>query len=232
MTRPATGSRRDSLHAPAAVDRGAVRAAALRGRREPVRRSMGGFVDIATTMVMFALFASGFNLLFGHVGELSFGHAMFFALGAYMTALYSKGFYVAAVRPTAAARADRQDARRAAALAVIGLAVGVVLGAPHRAALERHLLLDDHAGVRASDLLHRLSLERPDRRRGRDAEHRPAERWFASHGWLHDSFHYYIFAAVVVFLTLCAAVLDHRLAVRQRAARDPREQAARALLGL
>jgi ABC-type branched-subunit amino acid transport system permease subunit len=29
-----------------------------------------GFVGIATTMVIFALFASGWNLLFGHVGEL------------------------------------------------------------------------------------------------------------------------------------------------------------------
>jgi len=48
-----------------------------------------GFVGIATTMVIFALFASGFNLLFGHVGELSFGHAMFFSIGAYITALYT-----------------------------------------------------------------------------------------------------------------------------------------------
>jgi len=51
-----------------------------------------GFVDLGTTILVFALFASGFNLLFGHVGELSFGHAMFFAIGAYATALYSKGF--------------------------------------------------------------------------------------------------------------------------------------------
>ncbi len=54
----------------------------------------GGFVDIATTMLIFALFASGFNLLLGHVGELSFGHAMFFAIGAYVTALYVKGYSV------------------------------------------------------------------------------------------------------------------------------------------
>jgi len=52
----------------------------------------GGFIDIGTTMLCFALFASGFNLLFGHVGELSFGHAMFFAIAAYATALYTKGF--------------------------------------------------------------------------------------------------------------------------------------------
>src|SRR3984957_19946884 len=54
----------------------------------------GGFVDIATTMLIFGLLASGFNLLLGHVGELSFGHAMFFAIGAYTTALAVKGFSV------------------------------------------------------------------------------------------------------------------------------------------
>jgi branched-chain amino acid transport system permease protein len=54
----------------------------------------GGFIDIATQMLIFALFASGFNLLLGHLGELSFGHAMFFAIGAYVTALYVKGYSV------------------------------------------------------------------------------------------------------------------------------------------
>jgi ABC-type branched-subunit amino acid transport system permease subunit len=54
-----------------------------------------GFVDLATTILIFSLFALGFNLLFGHTGELSFGHAMFFAIGAYATALYAKGFSVA-----------------------------------------------------------------------------------------------------------------------------------------
>jgi branched-chain amino acid transport system permease protein len=51
-----------------------------------------GFVDLGTTILVFALFALGFNLLFGHMGELSFGHAMFFTLGAYVTGLYSNGF--------------------------------------------------------------------------------------------------------------------------------------------
>ncbi|HYZ17506.1 MAG TPA: branched-chain amino acid ABC transporter permease, partial [Candidatus Acidoferrum sp.] len=55
-------------------------------------QGQGGFIDIATTMLIFGLFAGGFNLLFGHVGELSFGHAMFFTIGAYATALYAKGF--------------------------------------------------------------------------------------------------------------------------------------------
>jgi len=53
-----------------------------------------GFVDLATTILAFALFALGFNLLFGHSGELSFGHAMFFGIGAYTCALFTKGFNV------------------------------------------------------------------------------------------------------------------------------------------
>jgi ABC-type branched-subunit amino acid transport system permease subunit len=53
-----------------------------------------GFVDLGTTILVFSLFAIGFNLLFGHSGELSFGHAMFFAWGCYATALFTKGFTV------------------------------------------------------------------------------------------------------------------------------------------
>jgi branched-chain amino acid transport system permease protein len=63
----------------------------LQGNRWPLH---AGFVDLATTIVVFALFALGFNLLFGHAGELSFGHAMFFSIAAYTTALYVKGFDV------------------------------------------------------------------------------------------------------------------------------------------
>ena len=61
------------------------------GARFPIH---AGFVDLATTVLVFGLFALGFNLLFGHTGELSFGHAMFFALAAYGTALFTKGFDV------------------------------------------------------------------------------------------------------------------------------------------
>ena len=109
-----------------------------------------GFIDLGTTILVFALFALGFNLLFGHTGELSFGHAMFFALGAYATALYTKGFDV-----TRSARASRTS-RREQPLVALALALGVSRCSgrgcwrAHRAALERHLLLDDHARVRAS----------------------------------------------------------------------------------
>ena len=79
----------------------------------PFKGQWSGFVGIATTMVIFALFASGFNLLFGHVGELSFGHAMFFTIGAYSTALYSKGFTAQLFGADAAPRQRRQPVHRA-----------------------------------------------------------------------------------------------------------------------
>jgi branched-chain amino acid transport system permease protein len=40
-----------------------------------------------TEIIIFALFAVSYNLLLGYAGLLSFGHAMFFGLGAFMTAV-------------------------------------------------------------------------------------------------------------------------------------------------
>lgn len=44
-------------------------------------------VDLGTNMIIFALIALGFNFLYGHTGELSFGHAAFVGLAAYASAL-------------------------------------------------------------------------------------------------------------------------------------------------
>ena len=41
-------------------------------------------------VLCFALFACAFNLLLGYVGLLSFGHAAFFGMGAYVAALFAK----------------------------------------------------------------------------------------------------------------------------------------------
>jgi len=42
---------------------------------------------VATEILIFGLFAMSFNLLYGYMGQISFGHAAFFGLGAYATAL-------------------------------------------------------------------------------------------------------------------------------------------------
>lgn len=42
---------------------------------------------ILASVLLLALFAAGFNVLFGYTGLLSFGHAAFFGVGAYVSAL-------------------------------------------------------------------------------------------------------------------------------------------------
>jgi branched-chain amino acid transport system permease protein len=161
-----------------------------------------GFIDLATTVLIFALFALGFNLLFGHTGELSFGHAMFFALGAYATALFTKGFdatwglHLAFGGASNALGALCARARHRGAL-------GVVRRAPDRAAFERHLLLDDHDGVRAGDLFDHVHwgdlTGGEDGIQGIDRPHLlpglPAD-------WLQDATHFFIFTAVIVFVAV------------------------------
>jgi branched-chain amino acid transport system permease protein len=44
-------------------------------------------LNMLTEIVLFSLFAVSYNLLLGYAGLLSFGHAMFFGLGAFMTAI-------------------------------------------------------------------------------------------------------------------------------------------------
>lgn len=46
-----------------------------------------GSAHIATTILIWMLFAASFNLLFGYVGLLSFGHAIFLGTGVYVTAI-------------------------------------------------------------------------------------------------------------------------------------------------
>ncbi|MBI4608800.1 MAG: branched-chain amino acid ABC transporter permease, partial [Candidatus Rokubacteria bacterium] len=45
------------------------------------------YLLLATEILIFTLFASSFNLLFGYTGLLSFGHAAYFGVGAYCAGL-------------------------------------------------------------------------------------------------------------------------------------------------
>jgi branched-chain amino acid transport system permease protein len=44
-------------------------------------------LNMLTEIIIFSLYAVSYNLLLGYAGLLSFGHAMFFGLGAFMTAV-------------------------------------------------------------------------------------------------------------------------------------------------
>ena len=42
---------------------------------------------LAINILVFGLFAMGFNLLFGYMGMLSFGHGAFLGMGGYLTGI-------------------------------------------------------------------------------------------------------------------------------------------------
>ena len=54
---------------------------------------LGGefFVGLVIDIIVLCVFAMGYNLLFGHMGLLSFGHAAFYGIGAYVVALTLAG---------------------------------------------------------------------------------------------------------------------------------------------
>jgi branched-chain amino acid transport system permease protein len=50
-------------------------------------------IYLSMDILIFGLFALGFNFIFGHMGLISFGHAMFFGIGAYTSGLLLVNFY-------------------------------------------------------------------------------------------------------------------------------------------
>jgi ABC-type branched-subunit amino acid transport system permease subunit len=162
-----------------------------------------GFVDIATTMLIFGLLASGFNLLLGHVGELSFGHAMFFAIGAYTTALTAKGFSVDVFGLTWNHGAN-DNMWIALLLSLLFVFVWAVLLA--------RLIVPRSSGVYYSmitlafaQIIFFTAFTWSDLTHGEDGIQgisRPALPGLPP-GYLGDSYHLYVFTAIVVFLCLC-----------------------------
>ncbi|MBA7712118.1 hypothetical protein ES703_121088 [subsurface metagenome] len=63
----------------------------------------GYWVRVITTIFMYAVIAQGMNIMSGYMGYLPFGNAMFFGIGAYVTAIgMSKGLPFLLVVPLAA----------------------------------------------------------------------------------------------------------------------------------
>jgi ABC-type branched-subunit amino acid transport system permease subunit len=162
----------------------------------------GGFVDIATTMLIFGLFASGFNLLFGHVGELSFGHAMFFALGAYTTALFTKGFTVDVGRTIHHAGTDNMAVALLLSLAVALLWAWCLarLVVPRSSGIYFSMITLAFAQV-----IYFGSTKWDQLTGGEDGLQGISRPTLGPLGadWLRDSHHFYTFTACAVFLTLC-----------------------------
>ena len=70
---------------------------------------------IATEILIYGIFALGFNLLLGHTGILSFGHATYFGLGSYFTGI-ALGLWVSVFS-------------RASGRALLGALLAVIIGA-------------------------------------------------------------------------------------------------------
>ena len=169
------------------------------GARFPIH---AGFIDLATTILVFGLFALGFNLLFGHTGELSFGHAMFFALAAYATALYTKGFDVT-LGP-----AHLQFA--GAGNVLVSLLVSLGLVALVAWGLGR-LIVPRSSGIYYSmitlafaQVIFFIAFRWSDLTGGEDGLQgvtRPQLPGLPA-GWLQDATHLYVFTAVVALITV------------------------------
>ncbi len=50
------------------------------------------WTHVATEILILGMFAMSFNLIYGYMGQISFGHAAFFGLGAYATAIVMRSF--------------------------------------------------------------------------------------------------------------------------------------------
>jgi ABC-type branched-subunit amino acid transport system permease subunit len=167
----------------------------------PFAGQWSGFVGIATTMVIFALFASGFNLMFGHVGELSFGHAMFFTIGAYATALYSNGFNVIVLGvPLHHARTNNL---------VVALILSVTIALLWAWLLAR-VVIPRSSGIYFSmitlafaQVIFFITYRFSDLTGGEDGLQNISRPNPTGFGWLQDSLHFYWFCAAAVFLALC-----------------------------
>jgi len=159
-----------------------------------------GFIDLGTTILVFALFASGFNLLFGHVGELSFGHAMFFAIGSYSTALYTKGFDLTVFGHIY----HHGSAGNMWAALAIGLSLALIWGT-----LLARLIVPRSSGIYFSmitlafaQVIFFITYKFGDFTGGEDGIQgvtRPQLPGLPAE-WLRDSWHYFTFSAIVVLI--------------------------------
>ncbi len=121
--------------------------------------------SLATQVLVYGLFALGFNLLYGYTGILSFGHAAYWGLGAYGTGIALAKLGVKSLWLAMLAGPRQRGAGR-------GHRGELLPAAP------RHLLRHAHPGLRAGLLLRGVSPGGSDGRRRRAARHSEAPPGF------------------------------------------------------
>jgi len=174
------------------------------------------YLNIATQVLISAIFAQGLNLLVGYAGLVSLAMPGCSASGAYITRHSSS--YLSGFLASAPAGGRWRSASTLATSAVFRLP---------RAAGNGHWLLHDHRRARPDRLGHRLSLDQPHRRRQRHQHRSAAGRAFGISLAGATPFFY---ATLIVFLAVQGAVAVFTrspLGVSLRGTRDqPRRMTA------
>ena len=119
------------------------------------------YVNIASQILLYAIFALGLNVLVGYAGLVSLGHAGLFGVAAYVTAYLLAAGHGHTFAIVAALAAGLVDTAGFAALAL-------------RA--DRHQLHHDHARAWRNHLGPGLSLDQPHQRRQRHQRGTAARR--------------------------------------------------------
>ena len=117
---------------------------------------------VATEILILGLFAMSFNLLHGYMGQISFGHAAFFGLGAYATGLLMR-YFKGTIPPTSAISSSLPRCSPGPQLPALGALVDrILLRSP-----DRHLFRHPDARLRRAALLYRVLLVQLHQRRRR-----------------------------------------------------------------
>jgi branched-chain amino acid transport system permease protein len=146
---------------------------------------------IMMQVLCFALFACAFNLLIGYVGLLSFGHAAFFGMGAYVTAWVAKTW---GLTPELAILAG----------GLTGLVLGVVIGA---LAIRRQGIYFAMITLALSQMVYFFCLQAPFTGGEDGIQNVPRGRLFGLISLAPDMAMYYMVAAVF----LAGFLLLHRI---------------------
>ncbi len=177
--------------------------------------AIGANADMLSRILIWGLFGLGFDLIFGYTGLLSFGQSAFYGTGGFIAAYLLVSHKIGDVFSRAChrhgGRGDRRPRRRRAG-----------------AAAHRHLLRDDHGGLRGDVLLPgKFAAVGMDRRR-----ERPSQRAEARDPHRRAQLHLRHRLAHVrphrrpVLRRLPDRAPDRQLALRPHPHRDPRQPAA------
>jgi branched-chain amino acid transport system permease protein len=182
-------------------------------------------LSVAAKMLVFILLVASYDLLLGYTGIVSFAHTMFFGIGAYGVAIASTRMGPGWAAVLSGTRGGAGRCRWA-----------VAADRPVLAAREGDLLRDDHAGRGHGVPDPGLAAVRLHRRRGRPdlQEPRvccsPSFEPFDNRCWgggrRQGCFTYYLLF-VAVAAAVPGAAAHRQLALRPRAAGDPRERLPR-----